>query len=314
MEQTTPVAPTTPPPAPAANLASGQAAPSHEARRQRAIAILEAAGGEVSLPEPAKETAPQPEGSPDKPAAEPVAAKVEPSKEEPLAPRVKNLVERENHIKTREVEVDRKLAEAEAKEQAITELKDQPLKLLEKLGISFQQLADAVLEDSQTPDPQKAALRELNKKVDSLTKTLSDKEAAEKKAKEDAEIQAVEGKIAKYRGHLNQFLDEKKDTYELIHLAEAKDMVFEVIEEYFAQYGKLLEMNEAAQKVEAFLEHRISAGMKAKKFAPKEAVVGPKAPQTLSDGSTNGTASRANTGGSSDRERLARAAAMLQFE
>lgn len=291
----------------ATNVASGPNTQTHEARRQRAIGVLQSGAFTAPVATPAPE-APKSEEPPA--VAEPETSKVE----EPLAPRVKELVARETALAAREAEIEKKLAEATAKEQSLADFKDQPLKVLEYLGVTFQQLADAVLEDSKTPDPMKIALREMNKEITGLKKTLSDKEKAEKEAQERAEMIATEQKINSYKGRLNEFLDANKDKYEIIHLAEAKDMVFEVIEEYFAQHGKLLTPDEAAQKTEEYLERRVSNAMKAKKFTPKEPAPAAKPPQTLSEGLTNGTAPRVNTGGSTEKDRLARAVSLIRFD
>ena len=126
-------------------------------------------------------------------------------------------------------------------------LKKEPLKVLNESGLTFEQLAEMVMNDGKPT--QDMVLNEYEKKfmskVQELEKKLADKEAKEQ---EDKYNQA----IAQFQGQLTDFVTKTED-YELIRANDAVDLVYQVIEQHHAETGEILSNKDASDAVEEYL-------------------------------------------------------------
>ena len=62
------------------------------------------------------------------------------------------------------------------------------------------------------------------------------------------------GKNIQTDNEIDAFVNSKPEQFELIQANEAKDVVYDVIEEHYNETGKILDIEEAAQAVESYLE------------------------------------------------------------
>lgn len=245
---------------------------------------------------------------------------VETPKKDKLAPRVEELRAREQSLASKESAITAKESEIAAREAALTDFKDNPLKLLETLGMTFQDMADAVIESKQTPEPLKRELKALKDELDGVKKQLSTKEEDEKKAKDEQAERAADEKIERFKVHLGKIIEEKKDTYELVYAMEGQEFVFDIIQEYFHTHGAFLPPEEALAAAESFYEKKALAASKTKKFStpktePKVEEKTPNIPKTLTNDLTNGSAPPANNGGKlSEQQRFANAVKLIKFD
>lgn len=177
-----------------------------------------------------------------------------------LSRKEKQLRERERqmqaHIKQLEEAAKAKEAELSSKLIDPTRLKREPLKVLEETGLTFQQLAELVLNDGKpTPDMLISEKeRELKAEIESIKKQIEAKEQAEAEARLQAQIDNFKGKIQ------SEIANNTTD-YELINANGAFDLVYEVIEAHHARtaaesddgQGEILSIKAAADAVEQHL-------------------------------------------------------------
>ena len=57
-----------------------------------------------------------------------------------------------------------------------------------------------------------------------------------------------------FKNEIESFVRSNNDKFELIEANEANDVVYEVIEEHYNETGKFLDIQEAAEAVESYLE------------------------------------------------------------
>ena len=202
-----------------------------------------------------------PNASPEIVTKEPGAedASTDPAKVEPLSPRITAIVKRENAVlkrerdlKMREEELKKagegKLTRDELMKALMDEFEEDPYEFMSKNGFSYEKLQNAIL----SGDEGKKYSR-LEKEVMSLRKQLEDKD---KKTQTDSE-EAMEKEFQEKRGQALTYIEQevlKSEDFELVAKEGAFELVYDVIQEYFHETGKMLTVSEAAALVEKNLE------------------------------------------------------------
>jgi len=160
-----------------------------------------------------------------------------------------------------------------------------PLKALEKLGLSYDKLSERLLQDKR-PAPEKK-LSAVEEKLAKLEAMIQEKEKAKLQEEEaKAQEQAKEAErqrnelVQNYKANTQKYIETQKDTYELLSLREdAPDLVFDTIVEYHRVYGKEPTLEQACEWVETYLFEdakrytnlkKIKALLQAETPAPKE--------------------------------------------
>lgn len=189
---------------------------------------------------------------------------VEQDKKDPFADNFARLVRRERQLKERESKLsdyEKRLGEYGERDRLA---KEDPLAFLERSGLSFDEISRKIIEDPITPE--RKELLELKQK---MAKWEEEKSAHEKKRQEEETTGAFENA----KKELQELLDKDPEKYELVRLQNAHDLVFQVIYEYQKAFGKWLNFEEAAGKVESHLESDIGKLLESKKLrsrlAPK---------------------------------------------
>lgn len=268
-------------------------------------------------------TTPQPQA--------PVAAEAQPkeaapqdsrvaSKMEALIRREQTALARENAAKEREKALEEKMKRIEEFEGI---KKSNPKKALELLGLSYDELTQAQIEGG---DPAALKIKEMeekfNKYVDSQT-VAEQKRAEEAKAKAEAEEkQAIEN----FKTQIDTYLKDNSNKYELINFENCQELVYEVIDEHYKRtmdektgIGKVLSLQEAADKVEEYLSQKYEKAREVNKIKqlwntmPKKLIqeqtkqqFTPNKPKTLTNNLTS-TQTKPRTAPLNDEERVRRA-------
>ena len=178
------------------------------------------------------------------------------------------LSRREKEIRAKEAEYENRIAELEEKFNFFNKkpepekepdipleyrLKQNPLKALEDMGLSYDKLTELALNDGKlTPDMQMKLMREelengYKSKYEELEKRILDKEKSDEQRRYD-DIQ---------RGFMNEidsFVSSNKNEYEYVAHNQANEVIYEVIEEHYNETGRILDIKDAAQAVESYLE------------------------------------------------------------
>lgn len=176
-----------------------------------------------------------------------------------------------------------KWAEEQAKLQRFKELSN-PLEALKEKGWTYEDLTNYVLSDQKTPP---------EKMIADVKKELEDLKTAQQREKEQLLAQAKEAAekeqqqiIDNFKAQTNEYIAQNKDTYELINLHDAQEVVFATVEEHWAKeverynkeveegttqpkQPKVLSMKEACDLVEKYLEENIEKSFKTKKLSTK---------------------------------------------
>ena len=163
------------------------------------------------------------------------------------------LSRKEKALRERELELERKFGSKEKELPLERRIRSNPLKALEELGLDYDKLTELALNDGRlTPDMQMKLMREelendYKEKFNSLEERLNAKEKMEEEAKYDAVKQGFVGEI-------ESFINENKNDFEYVAHNEATDVVYDVIEEHYNETGRILDIKEAVQAVESYLE------------------------------------------------------------
>lgn len=253
-----------------------------------------------------------------------------PIKVDPFAPKFAALTRRDKEIREREkaLQTAQKQIETEKAELAKwrderakdtsdykTKLKANPLAFLQEHEIPFDELVQMQLNDGRvTPEKlvqqMKAELdSKYSKELEELKKNLKEKE-------ESAETAKLEQIRETFKTQITDFVENNKDTYELVHFEQAQQLVFDVIETHYQETGRILKIEEAAKATEEHLEEELKKRTALKKFQtskPPEAKPDSKAAPTLS----NTMSSEVPTSGTkrmSNEESLKQAAKLIRWD
>jgi len=195
------------------------------------------------------------------------------------------LSRQEKQLRLKEQEIDNKLAQLEEKlsslqqpeqqeaEQSEPELpleyrlKKDPFGTLNELGLSYDKLTQLALNDGKlTPDMQMELMRqEIDQKYSNEIESLRNEILEKEKQQEERQYEET---VQNYMNELTNFVNDN-DQYELIRANDAVDTVFDVIEDYYKETGRILSKQEAADQVEAYLEEEAERLFKLKKLQSK---------------------------------------------
>jgi hypothetical protein len=151
-------------------------------------------------------------------------------------------------------------------QELLSKSKENPLALLEKAGISYQDLTQYILsmDEPTKVDP----LDEIKQELSSLKKEKEEEKLALQRQVEEKEISQVQTLVSKYQSEMVNMLQSDTDKYELINTYgdAGYSLVWDVVEEYWNQNKEILDPQVAAEQVEDFLLAESSKLISAKKL------------------------------------------------
>lgn len=176
-----------------------------------------------------------------------------------LAKKFNQVTESEKKLRLEEEALKAERQEFSSKQEALANLKTNPLKALGALGISFKDLAEQVLNDEEPTTEQKLKTLEeqvLEDKRSRDEQSAKDKElweAAEEAEKHEAAVTTMEeSKVT-----IKHLVDNGEGKYELIQSEKAYDLVWDTIQEVFNETNKVISFEDAADKVEDYLTKEV---------------------------------------------------------
>ncbi len=198
-----------------------------------------------------------------------------PNKDEKVSSRVEILIKREQAARQREAaanakerEVEEKIAKREAefdlkwkRIQEFDQVKEDPKKALEILGVDYNQITQSVLSDGSIPP--ELQIKKIEAKFEAFQKAQEDGERSKAEAQK-LNAQAQEEKaISNFKLEITSELKKNLERYELIAFEDEEDLVFQVIDEHYRRtidpetgIGKVMAITEAADRVEEHLEKK----------------------------------------------------------
>ena len=257
----------------------------------------------------------------------------EPEKSDDFSRKFAALSRREKEIRAKEAEYDKRIAELEERLGSFGKkpepepelpieyrLKKDPLRALEDIGLSYDKLTELALNDGKlTPEMQMRLMREeleggYKKKFEELENRLLEKERSDEQRRYD-DIQRG------FQNEIEDFVESNADRYELIKANEANDIIYDVIEEHYNDTGRILDIEEAAEAVESYLEEEaeklLSLGKLRSKFGIENDFEQEESPRQSQVTLSNAMSAQANERVAkklSDEESKVLAAKMLKWE
>jgi hypothetical protein len=143
-------------------------------------------------------------------------------------------------------------------------LKKDPLNTLNELGLSYEQLTNLALNDGKlTPEMQIQLLKDemdskYNTEIESLRNELVERDKKNEQTKYEETING-------FKSQITDFVD-KSEEFELIKANNARDLIYDVIEEHHGETGRVLDIKEAAELVESHLLEETKKLMKLNKI------------------------------------------------
>lgn len=174
------------------------------------------------------------------------------------------------------------------------EFKKDPVGLYKKQGLTFEQLAERVMNDGKpgAGEVLSDSEKRIQAQVDELKAQLLAKNESEKKREEEQKQRQLEETMTAFKTQLTDFCNKEAD-YELIRANDAVGLVYEVIEEHHkntldAETGKgqILSNKEAADAVENYLLEEAKKQIKLSKVKTLLAPVEPAAKEEKSGSPT----------------------------
>lgn len=145
--------------------------------------------------------------------------------------------------------------------------KSDPLAYLQAGGIDYQLITDYLLGENQTPT-QESKLEELERRLEAeRQERLAREEAAKSEKRERA--------LGRFKHSIESHIENNVEAYELIKANDAKELVFEVAIERYNEEGKVPDIKECADMVEAYLEKELDKLKALKKVQSRFAPVMP---------------------------------------
>ena len=239
-----------------------------------------------------------------------------------LSRKEKALRERESEYDSRFEEMEKQLAEYEQANQEPEidwehMLRNDPLRALEEAGLGYDKLTELALNDGRlTPDMQMKAMREelendYQRKFEELEERLN--------VKEESEVESYYDSVQEnFQDEIVGLVHSDPERFELVQASEADGLIYDVIEEHYNETGRVLEIEEAADAVESYLEEEAGKLMRLRKVGGRFGID----PLELEDMEqvtlSNEHSAQVNYDGAnrmlSNDESKARAARMLQWE
>lgn len=179
-------------------------------------------------------------------------------------------------LESQRSELDKLRQEIESVKGRRSSYKTNPLAALEDAGLSYKELTDFILNNQQISPEQK--LKALEEKFEDKISRLEAQREEERKLAEQREAerqaQREQAVIEEFKTEIGSYVAKNKDQFELTHLYDSSDLVYDTVEAYYEQSGKVLSIPEACELVEKYLEKQVEKSLQTKKLSsrltPKE--------------------------------------------
>lgn len=241
----------------------------------------------------------------------PVEAPKAEAPKDKLATRAAQIKERERQAAILEANAKKTLADAEEKVALLKKIKENPSKVLEAAGISFEDLAVSLLAEGKPVSPEQQALKEAQE----ARREIEEMKKAQEAALEEKHQAVVNKAVADYQAEVVRTVQANADKYEFVSTYEATNLVMDITREYWNKHQKVLDVTEALDAAESFLEKRADKLAQMKKIRSRiETATKPTESPTLTNKMTAFSAAVGEKTALLSREdRLRAAAAKLKY-
>lgn len=225
-----------------------------------------------------------------------------------LAARFAALARKERALLHKEREAKAHADDLERYRLARTSAKQKPLEAVAALGISLDDIVQAALAEGRGASPER--------RIDLMEQHLEEEKRARAEAEQRQQQAAQQQAIAGFKAHIGRVIEANKGDYELLAAQGlfAVEAVFGEMDREYRETGRVMDVGEAAVRLEQLLEeHALMLARSPKlaaKLAPKTT---PTETKTLTNTVTPATVPTSPNRLLSKEEALARSAALLKF-
>lgn len=131
--------------------------------------------------------------------------------------------------------------------QILANAKQNPKELMEMAGLSYKEITDFFLNDEQPT---------AETRIEMLERQIKEEREERERFLKQQEQERVDQTIAQLQNNIKETVD-NSDDFELIRINDSYDLVYNVIEEHYSEYGEVLPIKDAAQKVEEYLDEHV---------------------------------------------------------
>ena len=195
------------------------------------------------------------EKAPETPSIPPEATKPPEVKEPSVAAKFSAIAKKEKALLDRERAFKDKEVAFNAYEKLKADVKADPIKYLESIGLSYADITDYIINSSSSPEVTK--VKELETKLEAFRKEQEDAKKAE-------QSRVVEQATTNYKKSIADHIEKNNDKFESLALdtKESTELVFQVISQYWEETGgmnggKQLDFDTACDYVEKQLEKEL---------------------------------------------------------
>jgi len=184
-----------------------------------------------------------------------------------LSSQAASLAEREASLNQMSTELETKLQRVSAMEEAMANAKQDPMALLNSMGVEYGEVTDKYLDT--LGDRTKTESEVILDKINMLESQVSTQQQV---SQERADALHRESQKQQYNGamqQVNAFLGENTEKYELVSKMQSADLVLNVIGEHYSNTKEILDMDKACQAVEEYYEEEAKRYLASDKLLDK---------------------------------------------
>ena len=191
--------------------------------------------------------------------------------EEDFSSRFAALARKEKYLREQEEAIKANSDKYKGYDELEGKVKENPLAVLERFGLDLDTIIAASLGEEAPPMSVEDQIKALRDEIAANKEAETRKEQEAREAAEKAYQDSIDEAILAHKGQIADHLGQNKEKYELINLQGAEDLVWEVTEAHFeANDGEVLSPEQAADKVEAYLEEQVRKALQLSRFKAKQ--------------------------------------------
>ena len=204
---------------------------------------------------------------------------VSPAKREvPGSDRFAALAKKERALQKQAAELKAQQVKVAEYEQVRQQAASNPIKLLESLGLSYEQITQFML-NGQRPTPE-LEIQSVKQQLEQLKQDQVAKEEAAKKSEQERARTEYQRTLSEFSQEVTDYVKANAEKYELTSMYQGESIVQATIEQHYNQTKKIMSIEQASDLVEKYFEDQVTAAQQTKKFqakqTPKEGTSQPK--------------------------------------
>src|SRR5574343_459749 len=196
---------------------------------------------------------------------EPETQKTRDDKDARLASRFRELAKRDKRIREEKKRLEAERQQLARWREADKLAKEDPLRLLESMGLTYEQLTEQQFQKFAD----EAGLKDPERRIQSLEDRIRERAEREERQRQEAQRRQVDEQLAQFQRQIVEQIDAEPERFELVIAGRAHDDVYRLIEAHFAETREVMTIAQAALLVEQQLEEEAAPLLKARKLREK---------------------------------------------